>query len=474
VTASLRVWRRLIGDRPIVTRLVLAVAITMTVVLILAGGFVFWRVEFALNRQVDQDLKAYQEVVQGAVANGTTPPTDTPGQSYQIYDRTGHILGGNSTATRLVNTATVTSAAAGTATREDVGHLYPPADHPYRVVTDRVQTARGPVVVASAISKRKHDEALRELLVQLAIADLATLAAASLVGYGTARAALNPVERYRRAAEHAGSAPTLPVDPGKDDEVTRLGHTFNALLDRISQANERERQFLADASHELRSPLALMRTELEVATLRPRSETETRASFESLRAQVERLITLSNALLDLEELRASGTASLEPVDVDELLADVSTRYQPEVAANSRRIHTPPPTGHIIDGHAHWLDLALGNLVSNALRYGHGDITLTAKQSDGHTRLAVTDEGVGFPPEFVDKAFDRFSRDEASRTTGGTGLGLSLVQAVAEAHHGSATITAPATVTLTLPDRLADRPSLAIGPGPGSKGRGTPR
>ena len=446
------VWRRLVGDRPIVTRLVLAVAGTMTVVLILAGAFVFWRVGYALNRQLDQDLKAYQEVVEGAVASGTTPPADTPGQSYQIYDRTGHVLGGNSTATRLVDTATVTAAAAGTVARDDVGHLYPPAAHPYRVVTARVQTADGPVVVASAISKRKHDEALRELLLQLAIADLATLAAASLVGYGTARAALNPVERYRRAAEDAGSAPTLPVDPDKDDEVTRLGHTFNALLDRIGQANERERQFLADASHELRSPLALMRTELEVATLRPRDESETRTAFESLRRQVERLITLSNALLDLEELRGSGTATLEPVDVDRLLTDVANRYQPEAAANGRRIQTSPPTGHVIDGHPHWLDVAVGNLVSNALRYGQGDITVSAEQSNGQTRISVTDEGTGFPASFANQAFDRFSRAETSRSTAGTGLGLSLVRAAAQAHHGTAAITDTATVTLTLPNR----------------------
>ena len=447
---TVSVWRRLVGDRPIVTRLVLAVAGTMAVILILAGGFVFWRVEYALNRQLDQDLKAYQEVVEAAVANGTTPPTDTPGQSYQIYDRTGHILCGNTTTTRLVDAATISEAADGTATREDVGHLYPPATHPYRVVSNLVQSPDGPVVVASAISKSKHDEALRELLLQLAIADLATLAAASLVGYGTARAALNPVERYRRAAEDAGGAPTLPVDADKDDEVTRLGHTFNALLERIRQANERERQFLADASHELRSPLALMRTELEVAALRPRNETETTATFESLRGQVERLITLSNALLDLEELRASSNATLEPVDIDQLLHDVTTRYQPEATAAGRHIHSPPPTRHTIRGHRHWLNLALGNLISNAVRYGHGDITVTAERSDGQIRLVVSDEGAGFPPEFVDKAFDRFSRADASRMTKGTGLGLSLVQAVAEAHHGTAAITAPATVTLTLP------------------------
>lgn len=441
-------WRRLVADRPIVTRLVLAVAGAMTVVLLAAGGFVFWRVQFALNRQLDQDLRAYQQVVERAVSTGATPPGDTPGQSYQVYDRRGRVTGGDAS-TQLVGHDTITQAAGGTELREDVGNLIPPAHHPYRVVINRVQTSRGSVVVASAISKDNHDEALRELLLQLAIADLATLAAASLVGYGTARAALKPVERYRLAAEKADGAPLLPVTAGKDDEITRLGHTFNALLERIRQANERERQFLAGASHELRSPLALMRTELEWALLRPRGEAETKIAFESLRSQVERLITLSNALLDLEELRASGTPSREPVDIDLLVDDVTSRFTAQSAAEGRRIETLIPLGLTIDGNRHWLELALGNLLSNALRYGEGTIHLTATETHGRTQLAVNDEGPGFPNDFIDKAFDRFTRADTSRTTRGTGLGLALVQAVAEAHSGTATVN-HSKVTLDLP------------------------
>jgi signal transduction histidine kinase len=444
------VWGRLVGDRPIVTRLVLAVAGAMSVVLLLAGGFVFWRVQFALDRQLDQDLEAYQEVVQRAVAAGVTPPTDTPGQSYQVYDATGRVLDGNSARARLVDDATVAAALGGEDTRTDVGRFLPPAARPYRVVTAPVRTTRGTVVVASAISKSKHDEALRELLLQLTIADLATLAAASVVGYRTARGALNPVERYRRAAEQSHGAPTLPVDAGRDDEVTRLGHTFNALLARIERAGERERQFLADASHELRSPLALMRTELEVATLRPGGARETAATFASLRAQVERLITLANALLDLEELRAAGTTEAEQVDLDRLVAGVADRHRAQATEQGRRILTEGSSGVVVDGHAHWLDLAVANLVSNALRHGRGAITLTTTEAEGWVRLTVADEGDGFPDDFVPRAFDRFSRAEASRASGGTGLGLSLVQAVAEEHHGTATISGPAGVTITLP------------------------
>ncbi len=441
-------WRRLVGDRPIVTRLVLAVAVTMTAVLLIAGAFVFWRVGYALDRQLDQDLDAYQQVIQRAIATGSGPPTDTPGQSYQVYDPPGRVVAGNAT-TLLADPDTVERAMTGTEVRGDVGNLLPPTDHPYKVVVAPVDTPDGTVVVASAISKNKHDEALRELLLQLAVADVATLIAASLVGYGTARAALNPVERYRLAAEKADGVQLLPVATGKDDEVTRLGNTFNALLERIRQANDRERQFLADASHELRSPLALMRTEVEMALLRPCGDAETTTAFQSLRNQVERLITLSDALLDLEELRASREPPRDPVDVDQLLIDVTSRLATHADAERRRLETSTPTGLTVVGNQRWLELALANLVLNALRYGEGTIRVTATGTHERIRLAVSDDGPGFPAEFVGQAFNRFTRADISRTTRGTGLGLALVQAVAEAHGGTATITGP-QVALDLP------------------------
>ena len=456
-------WRRLVGDRPIVTRLVLAVTGAMTVVLLAGGAFVFWRVQYALNRQLDQDLTAYSEVVQKAVATGSLPPTDTPGQSYQVYDAAGRIVDGNATQ-RLADRQSVSDTMAGLSQRADVGRLIPPAAHPYRFVTAHVTSPTGPVVVASAISRRKHDEALRELLLQLAIADAVTLAAASIVGYGTARAALNPVERYRQAAANADASLSLPVPEGKDDEVVRLGRTFNALLRRIDAANQRERQFLADASHELRSPLALMRTELEVASLTRQSESAQEATYASLRQQVERLIAVSNALLDLEELRATSEGTVAsnggraPVDVPVLVRDIAERFAAQPMAEGRPIVVTAPDELLMTGHERWLDLAVSNLVTNALRHGTGTVRVIVRSAatdngqDGprNVLVAVTDDGDGFPPEFVDQAFNRFSRAELSRTTRGTGLGLALVQAVAEAHGGDARIDG-ARVTLRFPD-----------------------
>ncbi len=454
----MKTWRRLVGDRPIVTRLVLAVAVTMTVVLLLAGAFVFWRVQYALNRQLDQDLAAYQEVIERAVSTGSRPPTDTPGQSYQVYDATtGEVTDGNATF-RLADPRDVEAAASsGEEVHGDVGRLVPPARHPYRYVANLVTTPAGDVVVASAISRHKHDEALRELLLQLAIADLATLAAASIVGYLVARAALNPVERYRLAAEGSDGERLLPVPEGRDDEITRLGHTFNSLLQRIQRSNERERQFLADASHELRSPLAVMRTELQMAQRPQRTAAQTHDALQSLSSQVERLIAMSNALLELEELHAHDKAFQDPVNAAELTREVAERFADEAAVAGRSIDTHVEAGLALRGNSHWLDLALANLVSNALRYGTGTITITATRAGDRAILRVDDEGEGPPADFVDHAFDRFTRADASRSTGGTGLGLALVQAVAEAHDGTATLNG-SHVELSLPFTPVGEPS----------------
>jgi signal transduction histidine kinase len=430
---------RSLGDRPIVTRLVLAVAAAMAAVLLAASGFVYWRVAYALDRQLDQDLGAYEQVVLRAVHAGTVPPADTPGETFQVYDGQGRrIAVSDPDDAPRVGPRVLDAALHGTPARVDIGAFLPPPDRAFRVAVRRVATPKGTVVVASAISRRKHDEALRELLLQLAIADLAALAAASFVGYRTARAALDPVEGYRRAVAGVGDdlARRLPV-ADRDDELTRLGHTFNDLLARLDAGARRERRFLADASHELRSPLSLMRTEIEWALLKPRSDAELHTVLVSLQGQVDRLGELADALLELEELRADGTLAREDVDLAAVVAEVVGRFERAAAQQQRalRVEAGPCAVRLS---RRWLELAVSNLVDNALRHGRGTVTVTAGVEGGRVLVTVADEGPGFPEDFAATAFERFSRAEESRTTPGSGLGLALVQAVAEAHGGSAT------------------------------------
>lgn len=421
--------------RPIVTRLVLAVAAAMGVVLLLSAAFVFWRVEYALNRQLNQDLKAWTNVVDRAVAGDAEPPAGTPGLKFQVYDRSGGLVASSPGLPQLASPTRIRSVVGGNTSDFDLGSFFPAVAHSYRIRPHLVPTSGGERVVLAVISRNKRDEALRELLLQLAIADLLVLAAASFVGYRTARAALDPVEAYRLAALGAEpeSGGRLPVED-RDDELSRLGHTLNDLLERIDVGSARERQFLADAAHELRTPLTLMTSELEWASHRQRTADQMSEVIGSMRTQVTRLVELANALLELEELRASGSLRLEDVAVHDLLEDAIADALPRGAAVD--VDSPGTTAHL---DRRWMTIAVANLLRNAHRHGQGEILIEATRSPSTLEIVVRDSGPGFPPEFRRQAFDRFSRAEASRTTPGSGLGLYLVRSVAEAHQGTVEI-----------------------------------
>ncbi|GAA1914752.1 sensor histidine kinase [Nocardioides marmoribigeumensis] len=438
-----------LAERTIVTRLVLAVTAAMSVVLLVSGAVVWWRVSFALDRQVDRDLTAYSDVVAGDVRLGHAPPTGTPGLVHQVYDVDGRLISGDA-GHRLLRRSEVRAAAVGEEVRREIGSLLPPSDRAQRVRGLRVDTPVGTRVLAVAADRRGHDEALRELLLQLLLAGLAVLAAASYAAYRTAHGALRPVERYRAAAEAADpdQQVALPVPRRRDDEVTRLGHTLNHLLARIASAHEQQRAFLADAAHELRSPLTVMKTDLEWVRGHADDPVEVEESLASLAIQVDRLVELSDLLLDLEEVRAAP-APHEDADVAEVARRVVDRLAPQAHRADRelglRVHGPARAR--CDPLR--LELALGNLVTNALTHGEGDVTVTVTGHAADVLLEVHDEGPGFPPEFVDRAFDRFARADESRSTRGSGLGLALVRAVADLHGGQASASG-STVRLTVP------------------------
>ncbi|WP_225832397.1 HAMP domain-containing sensor histidine kinase [Streptomyces sp. NK08204] len=445
------------GRLPVVTRLVLAVAVTMSLVLAGAAGLVYWRVQAALDGQLDGDLATYQRSLDHAVRAGTALPPGPDGSLHQVLDTRGRMLTSSAAVGHeaLLAPAEIAAVADGATVRRDIGALLPITPDTLRLQAERVTTAGQPRVVVVAVRRGHRDEALRELLAQLALASGLTLVAASYVGYRTARAALRPVERYRvGAATLADGAQKLRLDvpADRDDEITRLGHTLNRMLGRLEAAAARERRFIADASHELRTPLSLLRAELDVALHRPRGAEELTETLRSVDAEVQRLIDLSDALLDLEELGGTGHVTRAPVPLADLVADaVAPRLR--TAEQAGRTLSVDAARTTVDVDARWLRPAIGNLVDNALRHGRGAVRLTAVVREGRLTLSVTDEGPGFPPDFLPRAFDRFARAETSRTGEGSGLGLAFVHAVATAHDGTAHATNTphgATVTLDLP------------------------
>lgn len=423
-------------------RLVRNVAAAMLVVLVATSGFVFWRVGYGLDRQLSRDLRAYNDVVTQAVTSQTDVPAQTPGQWYQVIDQDGDIIASSSKppVPRLLSPALESKALQSRTTDAERGSLLRAGTYAFRLKTTRWIRPEGAATIVTAISRRPRDETLRELLGQLAVADLLVLIAASYVGYRTASGALDPVERYRVFAAGTGetTGARLPVGAERDDELTRLGHTFNDLLDRLERANEREHQFLADAAHELRTPLALMSAEVELALHKPRDAEYLRNVVVAVAGETERMANLANALLDLGELEGGVSSSRRPADIGAILVSGADRYRAPLEREGRGILVDAPNV-VWPVSEPWIDAAVRNLVSNAARYGAGTVTLSAWADGDLLVIAVDDEGEGFPDDLVDRAFDRFTRADASRTTRGSGLGLALVLSVARAHGGTTRI-----------------------------------
>jgi signal transduction histidine kinase len=221
--------------------------------------------------------------------------------------------------------------------------------------------------------------------------------------------------------------------PGGRDEVRRLAETMNEMLDRLEAASARQREFVSDASHELRSPVATMRTDLEVALRDPEHANWPELATRLL-AENERLGTLVDDLLELARLDEGRTdATHAAVDIDELvLADVSRR------TGTIEFDTRAVSGGRVDGNSRQLTQVVRNLLDNAARHANGRVAIGVATVGSEVVLSVEDDGPGIAPEDRTRVFDRFTRLDAGRArdVGGSGLGLALVKRIVSIHGGT--------------------------------------
>lgn len=270
----------------------------------------------------------------------------------------------------------------------------------------------------------------------LAAAGVAGLAA-GLATWLAVRGSLRPVQRMRLAAAALPPGERLPV-PAARDELRALAEAMNALLARRDEARQRLQRFTGDAAHELRSPVASIRAQAEVAVLHPDADlaqevlTEVVAESERLSGLIDDLLVLSRS--DAGELPAAG-----PVDLA-LAAQAAIGRLP-TDRPSVRLRVPTQTCSVWAA-AGELDLVLDNLLRNALRYARAQITVfVLPMAGGGARLLVDDDGHGVPEEHRAKVFDRFYRvhDDRGRATGGFGLGLALVAEVVRRRGGAVSV-----------------------------------
>jgi signal transduction histidine kinase len=290
------------------------------------------------------------------------------------------------------------------------------------------------------MSLEERQATVRRLLAELLVIGPAALLVASLLGYWVASAALRPVESMRaEAAEISAEAPGRRLSlPASRDELRRLGETLNSTLERLEAALRLERTFVADASHEMRSPIARLKAELELALRRRRTAGELEGTVRSALAEAELLARLSENLLFLAR-SDHGNLPLRrhDVSVPSLFATVAARFQPAAERDGRTIEIEDVADGGLVGDSSYLEQALSNAVENSLRHGAGTVTLLAVEDAGRLELHVLDQGPGFSDGFLPQAFSRFTREEEARTSPGTGLGLSIIGAIALAHGGSA-------------------------------------
>ncbi|GAA3163230.1 hypothetical protein GCM10010466_62730 [Planomonospora alba] len=319
----------------------------------------------------------------------------------------------------------------------------------YVVATAPVGTGQGTLIVAR-VSLEPARAALETLKGVLSPGIPALLALVAVLTWLAVGRALAPVSAIR--AELADITANdlhrrVPV-PRSRDEIARLAETTNRTLDRLELAVGRHRRFVADAAHELRSPLAVLRTRLELAPPLPQVA-------EAL-ADVGRIQALTSDLLLLARLDAGEPLRSEEVDLGQVAAEEATRSRPRTQV---RVTLEVASDVLVRGSAEQLRRLVANLVDNAVRHADSAVTVRLAAREGEAVLEVRDDGPGIPAEHREAVFDRFTRlDEArDRDAGGSGLGLAIARDIA-VRHGGALAVVPGTPGACLRARLPLAPA----------------
>jgi signal transduction histidine kinase len=416
--------------------------------LVLGGLLLYAAVAATLDRAAVADARAAARQVAALVEADRLPdPVPVSGsQVVQVLDGNQRVVGGSATADRLTPLVTAEEAgrlAAGGSVTVPGRRAGLSGD--LVVAGVGVRAGEEDVLAVAAVPTADLETSQRVLRTLLLVFFPVFLVALAALAWRVVGSALRPVEELRHGAERIGSGTSgvqrLPVPPTRD-EIGALATTLNGMLARLAAAQDQQRAFVADAAHELRSPLASMRTQLEVAS-RLREGGDLPAD---LLPEVDRLSALVEDLLVLARAgRDTRPRPVEDVDVREALVQVAARYAAArvpvrvagetSAAGGTSAAGPRKPGEAGDGTLAVrvaradLDRALANLVDNAVRHAATGVTLSARPTGSGVEVLVVDDGHGIPESERERVFDRFARlDEArDRDSGGTGLGLAITR-----------------------------------------------
>ena len=442
--------------RSIRARLTLWYVSLLTVTLLLLGGAGYGVLSYSLSRQVDQALNGVARVL--AEHGG---PDQSPGfpldvdevfrrffgfSPWERYFRMLDPLGrrdprhGAERSEKLpVSPRAIENASRGLPTFETIEFVEP---YPVRILTfPVVQGGRLARVIQVGTSLQSVIETrIRFLLIMAGLLPLGLLLA-GVGGWTLARRALLPVDRMTETANRIGAEQLTErlEETGADDELDRLARTLNGMLARLDGAFSQVRRFTADASHELQTPLTILKGELEVALRSRRSTEEYRETLQSGLDEVNRMIHLVDGLLLLARSEAGVLERRRQlVDMAELVHQVASRLKVLADAHSIELTVEAAEPVLVLGDSEHLSRLLSNLAENGIKYTGpgGKVTVSLEQLGDRAAVRIADTGPGIPEEMREQIFQPFFRCPDAISHRGVGLGLSIARSIAQAHDGS--------------------------------------
>ncbi len=338
----------------------------------------------------------------------------------------------------------------------------------FRMLSRQIDGPDAPLLVQVACSLEENDKQLGELLAILLLVGLPAVGCSLGGGYVLARQALAPVERMAATADEitARRLDRRLDAPNPSDELGRLARTLNGMIERLERSFEEVRRFTADAAHELRTPLAILRNEAEVALRIPRDSEQYRDCLEDMLEEIDHLSRLSDALLFLfREDAGLGALARDSVNLQEIARQIAGHMRVVAAEKHQELSVDAPSPCWALGNPEQLRRLLFNLLENAIKFtpDGGRIDVRVESRKEQACITVCDNGAGIAPEHLPRIFDRFYRVDSarSRRTGGNGLGLSISKSIVETHRGSIEVKSQPNVgtqvTVTLPATTSPAP-----------------
>lgn len=450
--------------------------IAFAIVLVAFGVLVYSLLLRTHLKQVDRALASRLAHLQqlARAENDPEPPLrrwtkslhKQPSLTELVFDAAGNVVAHDE---RLDEPSVSTLTANRPALRQFASRNLPPLGK-YRLLAGEVHSQGDNYTVLLAASLDHVNEEMNQVVGALAITIPSTLLVAAGLAYILARKSLAPIERLRRLTDEITAERLnhrLPID-NPNDELGRLTATINEMSSRLERSFAEIRRFTADASHELRTPVTVIRAEVEEYLDRVPADCDSGPLLQSVLEECERLTSLTDRLLTLcrEDAGAANTRR-EPVNLADLVDCSVEAMQPLAEAKQQRLTVTADRNVHAIGDCDRLRDVVRNLLDNAIKYtpSGGAIEVGVERQESDAVLTVSDKGIGIPPEHLSRVFDRFYRVDNSRnrTAGGVGLGLSIAQSIVTAHGGRIEVTSTAgkgsTFRVCLPGQREEQSRL---------------